>query len=97
MAKDTRNPEHAQAQKLPPAKKEPNVEAPEPQGPDHKIQGEGDYEAARRYRADVEDFVQQVGQEGVRRKAIDAEKAIDGGEGEDLRRAEAKGQAPARR
>jgi hypothetical protein len=97
MAKDARNPEHAQAQKLPPEGKEPNVEAPEPQGPDHKIQGEGDYEAARRYRADVEDFVKQAGEFGVRNKAIDAERAIDGAEGEDLRRAEAKGQAPARR
>lgn len=93
MPKDTPNP----AQGKPGDKKDPDLKVPDPKIPNSKIQGEGDYEAARRYRSDVEKFVADEGQVGIRKKAVDAEKAIDGGEGEDLRRAEAKGQAPARR
>ncbi len=88
MPKDTPNP----AQGLPGDKKDPDLKVPDP-----KIQGEGDYEAARRYRSDVEKFVADEGQVGIRKKAVDAEKAIDGGEGEDMRRAEAKGEAHAKR
>lgn len=46
-----------------------------------KIQGEGDYDAARRFRKAVEDFV-KTGQ--VEQKAKEAEEALDGPEGAEL-------------
>lgn len=56
-----------------------------------KIQGEGDYEAARRFRKAEEDFVANG---PVERKAREARDALDGPEGPDLeaaRRETAKG------
>jgi hypothetical protein len=74
-----------------PDQKTPDPNTPDSTAPDSKVQGEGDYEAARRYRKDVEEFVEETGPDGIRKKAEDAEKAILGAEGEDLRRAEAEG------
>lgn len=51
---------------------------------DNKIQGEGDYEAARRFRESEEKFVREA---PVEQKAREAEEALDGPEGEDLERA----------
>lgn len=62
-----------------------------------KIQGEGDYEAARRYREDVEGFVAEEGPEGIARKAEEAENAVDGPEASELRIAEKKGEERAKR
>lgn len=61
-----------------------------------KVQGEGDYEAARRYRKDVEGFVKDEGDAGIAKKARDAEKAIEGSEADALRRAEQEGEKRAR-
>ena len=52
--------------------------------PDSKIQGEGDYDAARRFRAAEEKFVQTG---PVEQKAKEAEDALDGPEGPELERA----------
>ena len=49
-----------------------------------KIQGEGDYDAARRFRAAEEKFVQTG---PVEQKAKEAEDALDGPEGPELERA----------
>jgi hypothetical protein len=49
-----------------------------------KIQGEGDYDAARRFRAAEEKFVQTG---PVEQKAQEAEEALDGPEGPELERA----------
>ncbi len=62
-----------------------------------KIQGEGDYEAARRYRKDVEGYVEEEGPDGIAKKAKAAEKALDGPEASELRIAEKKGEERARR
>lgn len=58
-----------------------------------KIKGEGDYEAARRYRKDVEEHARSGDVEG---EARDAEKAVEGEEGEKLREAEEIGKSKAR-
>jgi len=49
-----------------------------------KIQGEGDYEAARRFREAEEKFVKEG---PVEQKAHEAEEALDGPEGPELERA----------
>jgi len=49
-----------------------------------KIQGEGDYEAARKFDAEERAFVEKGGYE---KKAKEAEDALEGPEGEDLERA----------
>lgn len=49
-----------------------------------KIQGEGDYEAARRFRQAEEEFVRKG---PVEEKAHEAEQALDGPEGVELERA----------
>ena len=49
------------------------------------IEGEGSYEAGRRYDADVRDF---VGSGEVEKSAKEARRAIDGSEGAELRDAE---------
>lgn len=49
-----------------------------------KIQGEGDYEAARRFRKSEEEFVRNG---PVEQKAHEAEQALDGPEGAELERA----------
>jgi hypothetical protein len=51
---------------------------------DGKIQGEGDYEAARRFREAEEKFVREG---PVQQKAHEAEEALDGPEGAELERA----------
>ena len=48
------------------------------------IQGEGNYDAARRYRKAQEEFAQNG---PVEQKAQEAEEALDGPEGEDLEKA----------
>jgi hypothetical protein len=50
----------------------------------NEIQGEGNYDAARRYRKEQEEFAKS-GQ--VERKAKEAEDALEGPEGEELERA----------
>ena len=54
-----------------------------------KVQGEGDYDAARRHRRDVERFVQQNDTEKLARAAKPETKA----ESEELEKAEAEGRA----
>ena len=51
---------------------------------DTKIQGEGDYKAARRFQKEQHEFAKsgRVGE-----KAREAEQALDGPEGQDLERA----------
>jgi hypothetical protein len=51
---------------------------------DDRIQGEGDYEAARRYRKAQEDFARSG---KVDKAAHEAEDALDGPEGAELERA----------
>ena len=51
---------------------------------ENKIQGEGDYDAARRFDKDERDFIAKG---GVEKKAREAEQALDGPEGEELERA----------
>jgi len=53
----------------------------------NKIQGEGDYDAARKFDAEEQSFVEKGGYE---KKAREAEEALDGPEGEDLERARRK-------
>jgi hypothetical protein len=49
-----------------------------------KIQGEGNYDAARKFDAEERAFVRKG---GVEQKAKEGEQALDGPEGEDLERA----------
>ena len=53
-------------------------------GEKSKIQGEGDYEAARQFDADQRKFVESG---KVDEKAREAEQALDGPEGDELERA----------
>jgi hypothetical protein len=64
--------------------------------PKSKVQGEGDYEAARHYDEKLEKFVAEKKSE-IPKMAKDAEKALDGPQGDELRRAEEKGKSKARR
>lgn len=50
----------------------------------NQIQGEGDYEAARRYRKEQEKFARSG---KVDQKAHEAEEALEGPEGEELEKA----------
>ena len=50
----------------------------------NQIQGEGNYDAARRYRKEQESFAKRG---PVEKKAKEAEEALDGPEGEELERA----------
>jgi hypothetical protein len=59
---------------------------------EQKIQGEGDYDAARRFDADEKAFVEK-NREAIPGLAKAAEDALDGPEGEELRKAEAEGKA----
>ncbi|MEZ5669108.1 MAG: hypothetical protein R3F55_17030 [Alphaproteobacteria bacterium] len=58
-----------------------------------KVQGEGDYQAARRYRKDATEFAQSGAVEDAAEKA---RKAIEGPAGEALRQAERDGKARAK-
>jgi hypothetical protein len=51
---------------------------------DDKIQGEGNYEAARKFQKEEREFV-KCGQ--VEQKAREAEEALDGPEGDELEKA----------
>jgi hypothetical protein len=59
------------------------------------VQGEGNYDAARDYRRDTEAFIAKKGKD-IPSMAKDAEKALDGSEGESLKRAEDIGKSKAR-
>jgi hypothetical protein len=75
---------------------EPKRFGNEKTAPKSKVQGEGDYEAARHYDEKLEKFVAEKKSE-IPRLAKDAEKALDGPEGNALRKAEKTGKAKARR
>lgn len=49
-----------------------------------KIQGEGDYDAARKFDKDEREFIAKG---GVEQKAREAERALDGPEGAELEKA----------
>lgn len=51
---------------------------------DSKIQGEGNYDAARKFDEDEREFIAKG---DVEKKAREAEQALDGPEGEELERA----------
>lgn len=55
-----------------------------------KIEGEGSYEATRRYNQDARDFVKSG---EVEEKARDAKNALEGTEGDALKDAEQKGKS----
>jgi hypothetical protein len=54
-------------------------------GDNNRIQGEGNYDAGRRFQREEQKFVKDPAK--VKRGADEAEKALDGPEGEDLERA----------
>jgi hypothetical protein len=60
---------------------------------EQKNQGEGNREAARRYNEATRDFVKSG---KVEKKAQEAKRAVEGKEGEELRKAEAEGKARAK-
>jgi len=63
--------------------------------PKDKVQGEGDYDAARRYDKGAEKFVaDRKGQ--IEKLAEDAEQALEGPEGDELRKSEEIGKSKAR-
>jgi hypothetical protein len=68
---------------------------PKPTNDKPKNQGEGDYDAARRYDEKLEKFVHDKKGE-IPKMAEDAEKAIEGPEGPELRRAEETGKSRAK-
>jgi hypothetical protein len=74
---------------------EPKRFGNEKTAPKNKVQGEGDYEATRHYDEKLEKFVAEKKSE-IPRLAKDAAKAIDGPEGDALRKAEKAGEAKAR-
>jgi hypothetical protein len=62
---------------------------------DRGVQGEGDYRSARTYKRDIDKFMN--GKSGqIRGMAKEAEKALEGPEGEELKKAEEKGKSKAR-
>jgi hypothetical protein len=61
-----------------------------------RVQGEGDYESARVYKKDIDQFVSSHKDE-IPDLAKSAEDSLEGPEGEELKRAEEKGKAKARR
>lgn len=69
----------------------------DPKKPDSKLQGEGDYEAARRYRKETGAFIEKADVEGIARKAApgSAQEARDMAKAEDQGRARSKGDDPA--
>ncbi len=60
---------------------------------DNKVQGEGDYDAARRYRKDVKEYLQNNDPKPAAEKA---EAAVKSGERKELDEAERKGKSKAR-
>jgi hypothetical protein len=68
-----------------------------PEKKDADLQGEGNYDASRRYRKGLEKSVREGRSEELGKKA---EEALEGPEGEELRRADEKGkrsQTPGRK
>jgi hypothetical protein len=61
-----------------------------------RVQGEGDYESARRYQKDIGNFVSK-NKDDIPNMAKDAENALDSPEGAELRRAEEEGKSKAKR
>ena len=61
---------------------------------DQKNEGEGNRTAARRYNKDTKEFIDSG---AVDANAKKAREAVDGSEGEALKRAEEKGRKPARK
>ena len=59
------------------------------------VQGEGDYKAARDYKRDIDNFMQEKGSE-IPDLAKAAEKAVESPEGAELAQAERKGKSKAR-
>ncbi len=62
---------------------------------DDKVHGEGNYEASRDYDKRTEKFIAEKKAE-IPKLAEEAEKALEGPEGDDLRAAEEKGKSKAR-
>lgn len=62
---------------------------------DSGVQGEGDYRSARVYQRDVKDFMKRKSGE-ISDLARNAEKALEGPEGKELKKAEQKGKSKAR-
>jgi hypothetical protein len=60
------------------------------------VQGEGDYESARVYKKDIDEFI-ATKKDKIPDMAKDAERALSGREGEELKRAEETGKSKARR
>lgn len=59
------------------------------------VQGEGNYDAARDYRRDTEAFIAKKGKD-IPKLAKEAERALEGSEGESLKKAEEIGKSKAR-
>jgi hypothetical protein len=76
---------------------QPNRAGPNQTGQEGKVRGEGDYEATRRYRKEVSDFVAQhdVAEVAKRAKAKSAEEARNLAIAEEQGRARSKGDDPA--
>src|SRR2546423_15014688 len=62
---------------------------------DSGVQGEGDYTSARTYKRDIENFVNKKSDE-IPEMAKEAEDALKGPEGDELKKAEEKGKSKAR-
>ena len=62
---------------------------------DDAVQGEGDYKSARVYKRDIESFIQKKNAD-IPKMAEDAEKAVEGPEGAELKKAEERGKSKAR-
>jgi hypothetical protein len=62
---------------------------------DDSVQGEGDYKSARVYKRDIDSFIQKKDAE-IPKLAEDAEKAVEGPEGAELKKAEERGKSKAR-
>jgi hypothetical protein len=59
------------------------------------VQGEGDYKSARVYKRDIAGFIEKKNAD-IPKMAKDAEKAVDGPEGAELKKAEEIGKSKAR-
>jgi hypothetical protein len=62
---------------------------------DEGVQGEGDYKAARAYKRDTENFIAKKGKD-IPELAKKAEKAVEGPENAELKKAEDIGKSKAR-
>lgn len=59
------------------------------------VQGEGDYRSAREYKRDIDRFMREKSGQ-IHDMAKEAEKAIEGAEGKQLKKAEEKGKSKSR-